>query len=327
MVDLNIADQSAPAPAALRTGEIKYLSLGLAAFLAIVILSEWRNQAIDWMSFFPGYAASLGLLAVGIYIRVLKAAERVAALTVALSGYALFGISMGIVFHIYMPRPEPILDEALLRFDHLFGYHWPDAVEWLAREQAWLGKVLSHVYLSSFAQLICAIVVLAAMGRTEKLNLLLLTGMIGLFLTFVVWQIFPNFSMGIHFPISSEAEQAIRLFTNTAYGERLKDAALNGIPVISNQTMLGVVAFPSYHTVMACLVVWFLFRTVVFWPAVVVNIAMVPAIHIHGAHHILDFVGGVLVFFAALWLSRLFLIANSQCSRLDFSKKWQMSDS
>ena len=103
MVDLNIADQSAPAPAALRAGEIKYLSLGLAAFLAIVILSEWRNQAIDWMSFFPGYAASLGLLAVGIYIRVLKAAERVAALTVALSGYALFGISMGIVFHIYMP--------------------------------------------------------------------------------------------------------------------------------------------------------------------------------------------------------------------------------
>jgi hypothetical protein len=320
MVDMNITNQSTTGSAALREGEIKYLSLGLAAFIVIVVLSEWRAQAIDWMSFFPGYASSLGLLAVGIYIRVFKAAERVAALTVALSGYALFGISMGIVFHIFMPRPEPILDEVLLQFDHLFGYHWPDAVAWLAREQAWLGKMLSYVYQSSFAQLIGAIVILGAMGRVERLNLLLLTGMIGLALTFVVWQIFPNFSMGIHYPIPSEAEQAIRLVTNTAYGEMLKDAALNSIPVISNETMLGVVAFPSYHTVMACLVVWFVFKTVVFWPTVILNIAMVPAIHIHGAHHILDFIGGIVIFFAALWLSRLFLFSRPQYGRAPVSE-------
>jgi hypothetical protein len=118
--------------------------------------------------------------------------------------------------------------------------------------------------------------------------------------------------MGIHYPIPSDAEQAIRLVTNTAYGEMLKDAALNSIPVISNETMLGVVAFPSYHTVMACLVVWFVFKTVVFWPTVILNIAMVPAIHIHGAHHILDFIGGIVIFFAALWLSRLFLLGRPQ---------------
>ena len=307
MVDVSIANQNTLKPAALRDGEIKYLSLAFFAFIAIVFLSEWRSQAIDWMSFFPGYAYALGLLAIGIYIRIFKQAERLAALTVALAGYALFGISMGIVFHIYMPRPEPILDAFLLQFDHFFGYHWPDAVVWLAREHAWLGTALSHVYLSSFAQLIAAIVILGLMGRFKKLNLLLLTGMIGLFLTFVVWQIFPNFSMGIHYPIPAEAEQAIRLITNTAYGATLKDAALNGIPVISNETMLGVVAFPSYHTVMTCLVVWFLHRTFAFWPVVLLNIAMVPAIHIHGAHHILDFVGGIVVFFAALWVSTMFL--------------------
>ncbi|WP_172975956.1 phosphatase PAP2 family protein [Sulfitobacter sp. THAF37] len=307
MTDARIIEQSGSFPAPLRNGEIKYLSLGLAAFVAVVVLSFWRSQAIDWMSFLNIYGAALGLLGIGIYLRACKNAERFACITVALAGYALFGVSMGIVFHIYMPRPEPVLDEFLLGFDHYFGYHWPDAVAWLAREHAWLGRVLSHIYLSSFAQLILVIVLLGATGRASRLDMLLLTGMIGLFLTFVVWQIFPNFSMGIHYPIPAEAEQAIRLVTNTSYGQALKEAALNGIPVISNETMQGVVAFPSYHTVMACLTVWFAFRTVAFWPIVILNIAMIPAIHIHGAHHILDFVGGVFVFFAALYLAGLFL--------------------
>ncbi|MEW9920645.1 phosphatase PAP2 family protein [Marimonas sp. MJW-29] len=307
MVDTSIPNRGNTEQGTMRDGEVKYLGVGVVAFVAIVILSFWRNQAIDWDSFLPVYGSALGLLAIGIYIRVFKSAERFSALTIALAGYALFGVSMGIFFHIFMPRPEPMLDETLLRFDNFFGYHWPDAVIWLAEEQAWLGRTLSYIYNSSFAQLIAVIVVLAATGRIERLDLLLMTGMLGLILTFVVWQVFPNFSMGIHYPIPPEAEQAIRLVTNTAYGEMLRDAALNGIPIISNDGMLGVVAFPSYHTVMACLVVWFLIGTFAFWPALMVNLAMVPAIHIHGAHHILDFIGGVAVFFAALWLSRVFL--------------------
>lgn len=315
MVDLNMSRTQVAAPVALRQGEIKFLLLGFVAFLAVVLLSFLRGQAIDWMSFLPVYASALGLLAIGVYIRTVKSAERFAALTVALSGYALFGVSMGIVFHIYMPRPEPVLDAFLLQVDHMFGYHWPDAVTWLAREMPMVGLTLSYVYLSSFAQLIVAIVILGVMGRAYQLNLLLLTGMIGLFLTFVVWQIFPNLSMGAQYPIPSEAEQAIRLITNTAYGGMIRDAALNGIPLISNGTMLGVVAFPSYHTVMACLSVWFVYKTVVFWPAVVLNIAMIPAIHIHGAHHILDFVGGVVVFFAALWVSKVYLNYGADADR------------
>ncbi|MEP5730539.1 MAG: phosphatase PAP2 family protein [Sulfitobacter sp.] len=315
MTDLSISDHPTTRPEALKEGEIKFLSLAVIAFIAIVSLSAWRGQAIDWMSFLPGYVYSLALLGIGLYIRLFKAGGRLATVAIALAGYALFGISMGIVFHIFMPRPEPILDEFLLQFDHLFGYHWPDAVVWLASEQAWLGKTLSYVYMSSFAQLLLLVVVLGATDRPERLNVLLTTGMIGLFFTFVVWQLFPNFSMGIHYPIPADAERAINLVTNSAYGAMLKDMALNGIPVISMDMMLGVVAFPSYHTVMACLVVWFAYKTVMFWPALLLNIAMVPAIHIHGAHHILDFIGGIAVFFAALYAAKVFLNSRSRVMR------------
>lgn len=307
MVDINITRQSTTMPTMFRGGELKFLSLSIGAFVAVLLLSEWYSQAIDWAGFMPGYFYATTLLALGVYIRVVKSAERAAALTIALAGYALFGISMGIFFHIFMPRPEPVLDAFLLRFDHLFGYHWPDAVVWLAESYPTLGVVLRYIYLSSFAQLIAVIVILGASGQFLRLHLLLLTGMVGLILTFVVWQIFPNFSMGIHYPIPAAAEQSIQLVTNTSYGAMLKDAALNGIPLITKDSLLGVVAFPSYHTVMTCLVVWFLLRSFAFWPALALNIPMIPAIHIHGAHHILDFVGGIAVFFAALWVSKVFL--------------------
>jgi hypothetical protein len=307
MVDMNIAGSAVPMRPAFRPAEAKYLALSVAIFVAVVVLAELRNQAIAWDTFFMGYFSSLGLLAVGVYIRLFKSADRLSALTIALAGYALFGISMGIFFHVFMPRPDPVWDAFLLRFDHFFGYHWPDAVAWLAREYAWVGVALSYIYVSSFGQLICLIVLLGATGRLARLDLLLMTGMTSLLLTFAVWQMFPNFTMGMHYPIPSEAEQAIQLFTNTGYGAMLKDAALNGIPVISNDRMLGVVAFPSYHTVMMMLVVWFVYGTIAFWPTVALNIPMIPAIHIHGAHHILDFVGGIVVFFAALWLSKKLL--------------------
>lgn len=307
MTDFSVNEQLTSRAPALRPGEIKYLTLALLAFIAFAGLSQWRGQAIDWMSFLPGYVYSLGLLAIGMYVRVYKKAERLAVVAVALAGYALFGMSMGVVFHIYMPRPEPILGELLLGFDHFFGYHWPDAVVWLAESYPTVGLAMSYIYLSSFAQLIGVIVVLGVTGRDHRLHLLLLTGMIGLFLTFVVWQLLPNLSMGAQYPIPAEAEQAIRLVTNTAYGEMIRDAALNGIPVIGMDSMLGAVAFPSYHTVMACLTVWFVYKTFAFWPAVLINIPMIPAIHIHGAHHIMDFLGGIVIFFAALVLSHAIL--------------------
>jgi hypothetical protein len=293
-----------PTKLALRSGEYKISVISVVSFVITLILSLLKNQDVNWLSFAPVYLPAIGLLAIGIYIRVYKSFEQAAAMCVALGNYAIFGASIGIFFHLFMPRPDPVWNAALLQFDNYFGYHWPDAVEWLATQQAWLGTALSYIYTSSFIQLVFLIVVLAASSKYDRLNMLLLTGMLGLIVTFFVWQAFPNFSMSMHLQIPPEQATAIRLITNSNYGAVLHSYALNGISVIDNDAIVGAVAFPSYHTVLACITAWFAWRTFAFWPLFLVNVAMVPALHIHGAHHILDFVGGVLVFFVAMWLSR-----------------------
>ncbi|WP_411053594.1 phosphatase PAP2 family protein, partial [Tritonibacter sp. SIMBA_163] len=68
----------------------------------------------------------------------------------------------------------------------------------------------------------------------------------------------------------------------------------------------GVIAFPSLHTVMACMVVVFTMGTRVFPLAVILNAPMIPATLAHGGHHLSDIFGGLAVFAAsfavAAWL-------------------------
>ena len=83
--------------------------------MAIVTLSYWRSQPIDWMSFLNIYGAALGLLLIGIYLRTYKDAERFACITVALAGYALFGVSMGIPFDFYLIDEVTAVGDASFR--------------------------------------------------------------------------------------------------------------------------------------------------------------------------------------------------------------------
>jgi membrane-associated phospholipid phosphatase len=57
---------------------------------------------------------------------------------------------------------------------------------------------------------------------------------------------------------------------------------------------------------MAMIVTWYIRGTVFLVPVLLVNLAMVPATMLHGGHHLVDLLGGVVVFIGvALATSRL----------------------
>ncbi|MGI9368651.1 MAG: phosphatase PAP2 family protein, partial [Ruegeria sp.] len=95
----------------------------------------------------------------------------------------------------------------------------------------------------------------------------------------------------------------INLFTDMMYGALLRDLAANGVPVITPSIIIGTIAFPSFHTVMAVLVVWYLRGTSLFLPALLINVMMAPAILVHGGHYLTDMVGGVATFAVSAWLA------------------------
>lgn len=279
--------------------ETVFMALIFAIFCVDVAISIGLNRPVEWAGFGIGAGACVGLIAIGSYARVAKGMDRAAKFLLAVGLKSLFGVMMGIFFHLQMPRPEPVLTEVLLQIDHWFGYHWPAMVEWAAGYNG-LGQFLRIVYLSSVAQIMVVMATLAYKRRTRDLDAMIYANAIALILVYLVWQLFPNLSQSTYLTVAPEAERATNLITNSNYGAKLLAMAQTGLNPLRAQDMLGTVAFPSYHMVLVVLVMVFARRTVLFWPLAVLNVLMMPAILIHGAHHIADVVGGAAALMAAL---------------------------
>ncbi len=278
-----------------------------------IALSELRDMPIAWRSYIVGLFSSLSLLGIGFYIRAVKDAPQIAKIIISFTFYSLFGMAMTMFFQLHMPRPEPVLDEFLVMTDSWFGYHWPDAVAWVATIPN-LGPFLETIYTSSFIQIFAVLVMLGYLGRFDKLDKMLLTNAVSLLLVFAVWQTFPNLSLSTYHTIPTAQEIAVNLRTDTLYGQLLLEAATDGFEEVSFFQTLGFVAFPSYHMVMLMLVVWFSWKTMLFWPIFVASFFMVPGILIHGAHHIADVFGGAIVFFIGVWISNQILARVNRVS-------------
>jgi hypothetical protein len=266
-------------------------------------ISVAYGQAVAWDRFSISFVPSVLMLMLGIFVRLKKDMPRLADLAVGSAIYIGFSGVIAIFIYLRFPISVPLIDDRLMAIDGILGYSWPDFVTALAGYPL-LGKLLSYVYLSSLLQIFLIIAILALMGRAVQLHRAMLTGTISLLLCVVFWWALPSFGPSAYFQIAPEVEASLNLVVNGAYGAEMVRLANEGVAVISPEIILGTIAFPSYHTVMACLVVWFLIGTPLFAPAVILNVLMIPAILSHGGHHLVDVIGGLVVFAVAVLIAQ-----------------------
>jgi hypothetical protein len=141
------------------------------------------------------------------------------------------------------------------------------------------------------------------LARDLVLHRLLMVGIVTLVVTVAIWWVWPSVGPSAFQTIPEPILAATGLYYDDTYGAYLKHLVEIGPSRISPEVITGVVAFPSYHMVMACMVVWFSRATALFLPAIAANLAMIPATLSHGGHHLIDLVAGVVVFAASLWLT------------------------
>ena len=276
--------------------------VGLLAVALAVIL----GRQVNWPPFVIGYLATLGLAAIGGYIRQVKAAPRIAMALVGMSIFAGFtAVSTVFIFALF-PLTNPLVDASLIRIDAAIGYHWPSFVGWLADFPAF-AHLLGLLYHTSLLQISLTIILLAAMARELALHRFLAVGISTLTLAIAIWWVFPSVGPSALQTIPEADLLATGLYFNPGYGEYLVKLVEVGPTRITPEEITGVVAFPSYHMVMACMVVWFTRGTMAFGPALIANGAMVPATLTHGGHHFIDILGGLTVFFLGLWISHLLI--------------------
>ncbi|MFM7444369.1 MAG: phosphatase PAP2 family protein, partial [Tabrizicola sp.] len=119
-----------------------------------------------------------------------------------------------------------------------------------------------------------------------------------------IWWVIPSVGPSAFQSIPETDRLATGLYFDPAYGKYLKGLVEVGPRQISPEVITGVVAFPSYHMIMALMVVWFVRGTFAFLPLAAVNVAMVPATLTHGGHHLVDLLAGLAVFALSVWIAQ-----------------------
>lgn len=270
---------------------------GLAVLVAFLL-----QRSVNWPPFILGYVASLGFLGIGAYVRGAKATPRLALALVAFGVFAGFTAASSVLIYALLPLPNPMVDDQLTKIGHWMGYDWQALVLAMTRYPT-ATRVLGMVYQSALPQLALTICLLAVYGRAVALHRFILVGIVTLAICVAVWWAWPSVGYVGTLPLTDAQLAAAGLIYPQDYGAFLTRLLMQGPGYITPEVVTGVVGFPSYHTVMACLVVWYCWRTVLFIPALLVNLAMLLATLVHGGHHLIDVIGGIAVFTLGVWIA------------------------
>ncbi|KXG86688.1 phosphatase PAP2 family protein [Agrobacterium bohemicum] len=282
----------------------RFFALVIAGMAALDIsLLMVKGVVVDWLGYTLPTFVGLALIAGGQYYRGLRGEERIALALSASGLFIIFTLVASVFNYLLLPIRSLPFDQMFAQFDAMLGYRWPDAVASVAQWPV-MSKTLFLVYFSSLPQLAFVVLLLGFSGKADALWHFLLTGVIGVSGCIGIWTVIPTFGPSTLYAISPEILSKIDLGVTPQYGEELLRLGRDGPSYISPANMLGLIGFPSFHTVMACMAVVFLARFKWVFPfAVLINIAMIPAILVHGGHHLSDVFGGVAMFMIAYALA------------------------
>ncbi len=274
-----------------------------------------KGVSTDWRGYALPACGALALIAGGQYYRVFRGEERIALALIASGLFIIFTLVASIFNYMLLPIRTAPVDLMLVNFDAHFGYSWPGAVA-LAAEWPTVARALFFVYFGSLPQLVFVVLLLGFAGKADALWHFLLTGVLGVMGCIAIWFVFPTFGPSTLYTLSPELLAKIDLGVTPEYGAELLRLGRDGPTYISPAHVLGLIGFPSFHTVMACMSVVFLARFKWIMPfAVLLNIAMVPAILVHGGHHLSDVFGGVVMFGLAYLVAGKLLVRLSASGR------------
>lgn len=275
----------------------------LAITGAVLVIGQTRGVRIDLASFAPRYLLAAVMLGIAAAYRRRRRAPRISLTLTSCALFVLFTNGGAVLNYMLIPRGATPIDPLLIRADAALGFDWASFARWVSGLNG-AGAALSYVYQSSLFQLAGLILLLGFGGHRVALHRFMLVGMLGSLASIAIWSLAPSIGPGAM--LDSAVELRLHRVLAADYTRQMFALLRDGPRVVSANALLGLISFPSMHTVMAAMAVAYSRRTFAFWPLALLNALMLPAILIHGEHHLIDVVGGLALFVVvAAWVRRL----------------------
>lgn len=250
-----------------------------------------------------GMLAALLLMAAQFY-RTARPDPRIAAMLFGAGFLCLFSSEASILNYLLLTKAGARIDPALAALDRAMGLDWPGLMHWMGQHPR-LNAAAYIVYSSTLPQVALSAIVLAGIDPDRVYRFCFALALSAL-LCIAIWGFAPSFGA---FSVYPPLDAGMDLALNSGYAQELVRLLREGPGLISPHNAKGLIGFPSYHAVLALLVLWNL-RDVKFlrWPVWALNLAVVLVTPVQGGHHFIDvfasFPVAALSIFAAARLAR-----------------------
>lgn len=201
----------------------------------------------------------------------------------------------------------PLQDQALLSVDRALGLD-PEPIIRYVNDHPWLAIILSRAYGLIKWPLLGIPIVLVLAARYARLQLFVLAMSVALAVAIAISVFVP--AIGTYYGLQLPPARYPNIDTSVYAGQlrdilALRDGTLRELGLFK---LAGIVSFPSFHAASAVLYMWAL------WPvravggiAATINILMIAATPVIGAHYLIDLVGGILLAVASILAATSYL--------------------
>ncbi len=265
---------------------------------------------------YAGMAAMSGLCWAGGYIYgIWRPEPRISAMLFGTGFLVSFTAGASVLNAMLLTVAGPRIDTLLAQADIALGLDWPGMMRAMADHPCLL-KILHLAYGVLLPEISLAVVVLATLNRIPSLYRFILAVAIGALICIFVWTLFPAFGAMSVYHLDPALAARLNVPVDGAYGEALIRMLRDGPGHIASSNVKGLIGFPSYHAVLALLLIWYL-RDVQWlrWPVLILNGIVIFATPIEGGHHWVDVFAAVPVTALSILLARRAFDLTAQMDR------------
>lgn len=266
------------------------VALFVAAAFAPLVRLRWSAAGS------LGAADSIALLFLaGVLLRRLGGAKRLGTFGEGMAIMFLGTIAAAAVAMVALRSGAPMADPALESVDAAFGLHAQLVVAWIATWHVSF-EPLRILYNSAFPEAALSLLLLSIFGRRIEAWRLTFLFVVTLLTCALISFAIPAYGSFVH--AAPATVKALPAGAGTFWWDGLNHCRSADVAVVGINDLGGVIAFPSFHTIIALLMMqaWFWNR----WarvPVIAWNAAVLFTTLPIGGHYFADLVAGAMVWF------------------------------
>ena len=305
---LLVEDSGAAAVVLRGRPRILLIVLAGAAAVAGAILAA-TGTSLEWAVFarFAALAVGMGVLSLWCRKRQLDPRMSAAAAIVALAIVSL--MLCAIISNVGLKLGAPLLDARLAAADAALGLHVGQAVRSAAQSPD-LIQALAFVYNASGIAVVALLFAVLARREVERAWELTTTIVIAMQATALLSVFFPARGAILFMGLDALHGQGLPVGAGSYSAREFAYFYAGGDPLVRLSEMNGIVVFPSFHTIMALVIVQGFAATPLRWLAVSYGALTIVSTIPMGGHYVVDLAGG-----GTVWLASC-IIANWACRGL-----------